>query len=115
MCQGTTTHIIDGNQVVLEEGDLLFSQPECGAGDSSGKGDGYCGEFYHFAGVFQHGVCNDGEEDNALKEFLVGTLCRKNELASYLYFHVSKILPIQNLIENMVWTIFYDMANNAKL
>ena len=24
MCQGTTTHIIDGNQVVLEEGDLLF-------------------------------------------------------------------------------------------
>ena len=31
-----------------------------------------------------------------LKEFLVGTLCRKNELASYLYFHVSKILPIQN-------------------
>ena len=24
MCQGTTTHIIDGNQVVLEAGDLLF-------------------------------------------------------------------------------------------
>ena len=25
MCQGTTTHIIDGNQVVLEEGDFFFS------------------------------------------------------------------------------------------
>ena len=24
MCQGTTTHIVDGNEVVLEEGDLLF-------------------------------------------------------------------------------------------
>ena len=24
MCQGQTTHIIDGNQVVLEEGELLF-------------------------------------------------------------------------------------------
>ena len=24
MCQGTTTHIVNGNQVVLEQGDLLF-------------------------------------------------------------------------------------------
>ena len=24
MCQGTTTHILNGSRVVLEEGDLLF-------------------------------------------------------------------------------------------
>ena len=28
-----------------------------------------------------------------------------------MYFHVADILPIQNLIENMVWTIFYDSSN----
>lgn len=27
MCQGTTTHIIDGHKVLLEEGDLLFLNP----------------------------------------------------------------------------------------
>ena len=32
-------------------------------------------------------------------------------MSSYLYFHVSDILPVQNLIENMVWTIFYNMGN----
>ena len=28
-----------------------------------------------------------------------------------MYFHVADILPVQNLIENMVWTIFYDSSN----
>ena len=30
---------------------------------------------------------------------------------SYLYFHVADVLSIQNLLENMVWTIFYNMGN----
>ena len=52
-----------------------------------------------------------GDENNALKDFLIGTLCSKDGMTSYLYFHVADILPIQNLVENMVWTIFYDMGN----
>ena len=35
----------------------------------------------------------------------------RDEETSYLYFHVADILPVQNLIENMVWTIFYDISN----
>lgn len=56
----------------------------------------------------------DMEEENALKEFLVGALCGKNDNTSYLYFHVAEILPIQNLVENMVWTIFYDQPNKRR-
>ena len=56
----------------------------------------------------------DMEEENALKEFLVGALCGKNDQTSYLYFHVAEILPIQNLVENMVWTIFYDQPNKRR-
>ena len=52
-----------------------------------------------------------GEEENTLREFLIGTLSGNNGLSSYLYFHVADILPVQNLVENMVWTIFYDMGN----
>ena len=111
MCQGTTTHIIDGNQVVLEEGDLLFLNQNAEQEILPAKETDIAVNFIVLPEFFNMAFEMMGEENNVLKEFLVGTLCRKNELASYLYFHVSEILPIQNLIENMVWTIFYDMTN----
>lgn len=111
MCQGTTTHYIDGNKVVLEPGDLLFlnqnsEQEILPAGETDiAVNFIILPEFFHMAFSMM------GAEENALKEFLVGTLCGKNEQTSYLYFHVADVLPIQNLVENMVWTIFYNMGN----
>ena len=93
MCQGTTTHIVNGNQVVLEQGDLLFLNQNA------------VQEFFNTA------FSMIGAEENQLKDFLVGALCGRDEETSYLYFHVADILPVQNLIENMVWTIFYDISN----
>ena len=52
-----------------------------------------------------------GTEENQLRDFLVGALCGRDGETSWLYFHVSDILPVQNLVENMVWTIFYDSSN----
>ncbi len=111
MCQGSTTHIIDGNQVVLEKGDLLFLNQNAEQEILPAKENDIAVNFIILPEFFNMAFAMMGEEENILKEFLVGTLCQKNELASYLYFHVSEILPIQNLIENMVWTIFYDMSN----
>lgn len=111
MCQGTTTHIIDGNQVVLEEGDMLFlnqhaEQEILPAGERDiAVNFIILPEFFDTAFAMMEG------EENTLREFLIGTLSGNNGLSSYLYFHVSDILPIQNLVENMVWTIFYDTGN----
>lgn len=113
MCRGTTTHRIDGNEVVLEQGDLLFlnqhAQQEI---LPAGEGD-IAVNFIVLPEFFNMAFSMMGAEDNILKEFLVGTLCGRGggAMTSYLYFHVADILPIQNLVENMVWTIFYDMGN----
>lgn len=111
MCQGTTTHYIDGNKVVLEPGDLLFlnqnsEQEILPAGEND-----IAVNFIVLPEFFNVAFSMMGTEENALREFLVGTLCGKNEQTSYLYFHVADVLPIQNLVENMVWTIFYNMGN----
>lgn len=111
MCQGTTTHYIDGNKVVLEPGDLLFlnqnsEQEILPAGEKD-----IAVNFIVLPEFFNMAFSMMGAEENTLKEFLVGTLCGKNGHTSYLYFHVADVLPIQNLVENMVWTIFYDMGN----
>lgn len=115
MCQGTTTHILNGSRVVLEEGDLLFlnqnvEQEILPAGEQDiAVNFIVLPEFFDTAFSMM-----DMEEENALKEFLVGALCGKSDNTSYLYFHVAEILPIQNLVENMVWTIFYDQPNKRR-
>lgn len=111
MCQGTTTHIIDGHKVLLEEGDLLFLNPHAEQGIFPAKATDIAVNFIILPEFFDTAFSMMGEEENALRDFLIGTLSGNNELSSYLYFHVSDILQVQNLIENMVWTIFYNMGN----
>lgn len=111
MCQGTTTHFIDGNKVVLEQGDLLFLNQNAEQEILPAEETDIAVNFIVLPEFFNMAFSMMGTEDNALKDFLVGTLCGKNGMTSYLYFHVADVLPIQNLIENMVWTIFYNMGN----
>lgn len=111
MCQGTTTHIVDGNRVVLEQGDLLFLNQHAVQEIEPAKEEDIAINFIIVPEFFNMAFSMMGDENNALKDFLIGTLCSKDGMTSYLYFHVADILPIQNLVENMVWTIFYDMGN----
>ncbi len=56
-----------------------------------------------------------GEEENLLRDFLVGCLCFDPRYASYLHFHVADVLPVQNLVENMVWTLLSDQPNKRSI
>ena len=51
-----------------------------------------------------------GEEETPLRRFLISCLTGENE-TGYLLFHVSKVLPIQNLIENLLYTLLEDVPN----
>ncbi|MCL2865579.1 MAG: AraC family transcriptional regulator [Lachnospiraceae bacterium] len=111
MCQGQTTHMIDGNPVMLREGDLIFlNQNAVQEILPAGEHD-IAVNFIILPEFFNMSFSMMEEGDNILKEFLVGTLCGSEGQTPYLYFQVADILPIQNLIENMVWTIFYDLSN----
>lgn len=111
MCQGKTTHFIDGNKVVLEQGDILFLNQNAVQEILPASETDIAVNFIVLPEFFNTAFSMIGEEENMLKEFLVGTLCGKSESTSYLYFRVADVLPIQNLVENMVWTIFYDISN----
>ncbi len=111
MCQGTTTHYIDGNKVVLKPGDLLFLNQHSEQEILPAGAQDIAVNFIVLPEFFNTAFSMMGTEENVLKEFLTGTLCRKDQQTSYLYFHVAEVLPIQNLVENMVWTIFYNMGN----
>ncbi len=111
MCQGTTTHILNGKEVVLEEGDLLFLNQNAVQEILPAGRDDIAVNFIVLPEFIDTAFSMLGDEENQLRDFLVGALCGRDGETSWMYFHVADILPIQNLVENMVWTIFYDSSN----
>lgn len=111
MCQGSTTHILNGNEVVLREGDLLFLNQNAVQEILPAEKDDIAVNFIILPEFLDTAFAMMGNEENQLRDFLVGALCGRDGETSWLYFHVADILPVQNLIENMVWTIFYDSSN----
>ncbi len=111
MCKGSTTHIVDGNRVVLEEGDLLLLNQNATQEILPAGEDDIAINFIILPQFFDKAFEMIGAEDNLLRDFLVGSLCEDNRRTSYLYFHVSDVLPIQNLIENMIWSLLNSQWN----
>ncbi|WP_024291424.1 AraC family transcriptional regulator [Lacrimispora indolis] len=115
MCKGETIHYIDGETVVLKTGELLFlnqhaTQEILPAGEEDiGVNFIILPEFFDTAFEMM------GEEENLLRDFLVGCLCFDPRYASYLHFQVADVLPVQNLVENMVWTLLSDQPNKRSI
>ena len=115
MCKGETVHYIDGETVVLKTGELLFlnqhaTQEILPAGEEDiGVNFIILPEFFDTAFEMM------GVEENLLRDFLVGCLCFDPRYASYLHFQVADVLPVQNLVENMVWTLLSDQPNKRSI
>ena len=111
MCKGSTVHIVDGNRVVLQEGDLLFLNQNAVQEILPAGEEDIAVNFIILPQFFDTAFEMIGADDNLLRDFLVGSLCRNNQAVSYLYFHVAEVLPIQNMVENMVWSVLHNTLN----
>ncbi len=111
MCQGSTTHILNGNKIVLQEGDLLFLNQNAVQEILPAGKDDIAVNFIVLPQFLDTAFSRLGTEEIQLRDVLVGARCGRDGETSWLYVHVSDILPVQNLVENMVWTIFYDSSN----
>lgn len=105
MCTGHTTHIINGKEkIVLQEGDLLFMNQNAtheilpASEDDIAVNFIIMPEFFHYA-------MKVIDTHNILFEFIASALSSKQNACDYLHFRTENILPVQNLLENMIWTI----------
>lgn len=115
MCQGETTHIIDGNQVVLKTGELLFLNQNAVQEILPAAATDIAVNFIILPEFFDTAFHMMGEEENSLRDFLVSCLRQDNHYGNYLHFQVSDILPVQNLVENMVWTLLNNQPNKRSI
>ena len=111
MCAGQTTHTVSGRQIILKAGELLFlSQNAAHEIACAGETD-IAVNFFVLPDFFAAGLTALGQEETPLRRFLVDSLCRGTSGPSYLHFRVSNVKPIQNLVENLLWTLTEEAPN----
>ena len=107
MCHGTTTHILNGrDRLFLEEGDLLFLNQNISQEILPAGQEDIAVNFIILPEFFDRTISMI-ERENVLRDFLVATLSGKTSGADYLHFKGKDILPVQNLLENMIWTLIH--------
>lgn len=105
MCSGTTTHIInDTDRIVLKEGDLLFLNQSVTQEILPAREQDIAVNFIILPEFFDRSISMI-ERENVLHGFLISSLSQNNSMSNYLHFQAKDILPVQNLIENMIWTL----------
>ena len=110
MCQGETRHRVNGSAITLRQGELLMLGRNARQFvDAAGEKD-IAVNFIVRPAFFSGTLPFLGEEETPLRRFVVSCLTGENE-ADYLLFHVSELLPVQNLIENLLFTLLEDVPN----
>lgn len=110
MCRGETRHRVNGNEIILREGELLMLGQNARQSIAPAGEQDIAVNFIVRPEFFSGTLPYLGEEETPLRRFLVSCLTGENE-AGYLLFHASNLLPVQNLIENLLYTLLENTPN----
>lgn len=114
MCKGQTVHWINGTELTLHEGELLLlgqnaTQEILPAGEHD-----VAVNFIILPTFFSTTLNLLGSEDTPLRDFILRCLCGENPYG-YLHFRVSEVKSVQNLVENLLWTLITDTPNRRSI
>ncbi len=115
MLQGTTRHQIEDEvNICLQAGDLLFLNQHAHHSIEAAGAEDIAVNFIVLPEFFDVAF-SMLDEKNRLRNFLTDTLTQDTGKVSYLHFRVAKELPVQNLLENMIWSILEKRENRGKI
>ena len=112
MCRGSTTHIANGKIIALHQGELLlFGQGAKQEILPAGEHD-IAVNFIILPQFFDKALEMLDEDETPLRKFIVDSL--RNDNANCLYFQVADVLPVQNLMENLIWALVRGASPNRR-
>ena len=115
MCCGTTTHIINGSSTLtLNTGEILLLNPNTAHEILPAGVEDIAVNFIILPEFFDR-VLVMLEEENVLRDFLIGTLKPDKSVTEYLHFQSIDILPIENLVENLIWSLLNSQPNRRNI
>lgn len=115
MCSGQTVHRVDGGPpLVLKAGELLFlNQHASHEVERAGKEDVGV-NFIVLPQFFDYALTLIGT-DNVLGRFLLSGLRQSGGDMSCLHFRVAEVPTVQNLVENLAWSIVHQQPNARRI
>lgn len=115
MCKGSTKHIVNGEEITLKQGELLFLNQNAKQEIMPAGADDIAVNFIILPGFFDRSLEMMGVEDNAIRNFILGCMQGKDDTISYLHFKVADVLPVQNLIENLIWSLLNETPGKRSI
>lgn len=114
MCSGEQKHIInDDTEITLKQGELLLlGQNACHEVGFAGRED-IAVNFIVLPSFFDTALEIIGS-DNKLSEFIVSGLTGEGSIG-YMHFNVADVLPVQNLLENLIWSLLNRQPNRRNI
>lgn len=94
MCSGSTRHLVDGVEILLQEGELLFlNQNAVQEIYPAGEND-IAVNLIILPEFFDYGLRLMGEEENLLRDFVIDCLTGKNDAAGYMHFKSTQAMVL---------------------
>ena len=112
MCCGHTTHIANGKRIELQPGELLFFGQGARQEILPAGAEDVAVNFIILPQFFDKALEMLDEGETPLRKFIVDSLREDNK--SCLYFQVADVPPIQNLMENLIWTLTKGATPNRR-
>lgn len=115
MCQGQTHHVINDKDIILKQGDLLLLNQTATQEIYPAGEEDIAVNFIILPEFFDYTLKLIETENHMLRDFIIDCLRGESVGTSYLHFKVADILPVQNLIENLIWTLVNEQPNKRSI
>lgn len=115
MCAGETRHIVNGKTICLKQGELLFLSQRARHEVCRADAEDVAVNFIVLPEFFSGTLSALGEDATPLRHFLVDCLFGQNFGPGYLHFQVTQDIPIQNLVENLLFTLTRNTPNRRTM
>lgn len=105
MVSGSTIHFIDGEEICLKEGELLFLGQSVNQEILPAGKDDIAVNFIILPEFFDKTLKMIDSVETPLFKFIVDCLTNKRVTKGFLHFEVCDVLPVQNMIENLIFSL----------
>ncbi len=114
VCKGSITHVVDDEELVLPKGGVLLMNSHVKHAIKKAGADDI-GINFIISSAFFESVMNEIGEADIFTDFLVENI-RTNGKPVLLQFQIGGILPIENLMENLIYSLInHDAADTPIL
>ena len=114
VCKGSIIHVVGGKKIAVNTGELLFLGRNTWHEILPAGKDDIAVNFL-VRPAFFHTAFDMMDEQNILSDFIISSLAGEGTADEYLYFAVADVLPVQNLVENLVYSLCHAEETSQKI